>query len=1014
MRKTLRSVALAAALCAAPAIADQTPLSIIGMNYGGDPTITSGFPYATGVYPNFGRFDRLYDSIRGATAHATWWSTLNPTAGNYTFTANLDPILATEAANNRVTEYTLSGVPAYVNGSQKVSGGTQLGQFTTFLTAMMAHVAGNGQCFGYFSLWNEVNQPSTFWTGTAAEMAALSAAAYPIIKAACPRTIVLSASTTSGVDTGSSPNPSGPFQYLNAYLAACTSGCFDAVNVHGYPQVPSLQTANTSIMYAPELLANTVTNAKAVAVANGFPSGIYLDEGYACSDPASTSFPANTVAYARCQATQLVIAAFAGVKAYANSFYGAGCTIPACGNEFFSGGPRKLTPAGVAKRNMIAWLAGATPSGSFARTLGTNLITVAPNAASVATGNIGGLGGGGCPAPPAGTGSLPVGASPWGLSATASIAGGMSYYVVGSGTSGGSPYIDVRECGTDISGANSDSIRMNNFTGAAVQGDNVVISACLGLAAGSLAGISEIDLQINEYTAVPVYANEFMVQSQIQPVSTSLVPITSQCFETRYVMKAATAAFAVPYILIKHYGSIAIDATFRIGAPHLDVNSTRWSGVITKPGGYSATIAEDASGSGSITAPVGSVEWRDIFGGVYPTTAGAPIALTGSPILIENTAQTAYFPVLSAPSFVVAPSLGGSDAFPGTVAQPFATLNKCHTAMQASGTTKTCSIRGPVTTTSWTMGSNETWRNYAADPAGTAIVNSSVSRLGANANNGHNGSSNITVQGLVLNGSATDGNGLFEFDSCTGVNLWNNTYTLSGAQQAIVLFNPQNTKVQGGTFTAPGNNSTNMLSVISTDGITEQNVTLSDFTTVGSDRFVIEWIFTTPAILKNSHIDRITASGFHGTTGFGCISFVGSTSLSNTGNTVYGDTCTNTAANTELLVGIEMSVANTTYQANTINYLPFATSISQIPGGAILNNTIVMSTIFTPGGQGAYTAGGTYAPSSEWIGLNTITGSAGTNAVTGCVAGSTGYCTLGHGAYGAQPTLFSASPVYTP
>ncbi len=277
------------------------------------------------------------------------------------------------------------------------------------------------------------------------------------------------------------------------------------------------------------------------------------------------------------------------MSAYANSFFGDGCVNQtACGNEFVSSPSYlNLTKAGLAKRQIVSWLSGATFVTPYARTVGTNLITVAPNDSSVATGIIGGAGGSGCPSPPAGTGSLPTG---WALSATASIAGGMSYYVVADGTSGGLAYQDDRLCGTDTGGANFDQIRMNNFSGAATVGQNVVISACLGLAAGTLNGIQEIDLQINEYAAGPSYANQFMVQGQIQPVSTTTVPIASQCFQTRYVMQASNAAFAVPYVLIKHYGAVPIDATIRIAAPRLEVNATQWSGTITKSGGYQAVI----------------------------------------------------------------------------------------------------------------------------------------------------------------------------------------------------------------------------------------------------------------------------------------------------------------------------------------------------------------------------------------------------------------------------------------
>lgn len=997
--------------CAATA---QVPLGFVGMNYGGDPTVAPGNNgYNTGVYPNFSRFDRVYDALAngGVTPHATWWSTLQPSNTTPTWTT-LDAILSAEAAQHRAVEYTFSGVPSWVKGSQSLTTSGDRTNYTNFISAMFSHIAGDNQCFAFYSHWNEVNQPSIYWVSTAANLALATSLAYPIIKAACPHTVVLSPSITSGVDSGSSPNPDGPFQYLNDYLAAAPTAQ-DAINVHGYPMGYFSQTTDNTLRFQPENIINIITNARAVAAANSLSAlPLYIDEGYGLADPASTSEPANTAAYAQAQAAQLLIAASEAVVSYANSFWGAGCLSPstACGNEYVYAASAHLTKTGRAKRAVGAWLSGATFSTPIFRAQGANLITKAPNDGTVATGLLAGSGGAGCPSPPVGTASLP---STWALSATASVAGGMSYYVVGTGTSGGKAYLDLRICGTDTSGANSDLVRMDNFTASAAQGDDVVLASCLGVSAGDLTGVSETNLQINEYTSVPAYANEFMSLSAILPVSTASLGVASQCYQTRYTMKAATAAFAEPYIVVKHYQNVAIDVTLRVAAPHLDNGAVKWSGVITKTSGYSATLAWLANGTGTITAPSGTTDWRDIQGGVHLAGAGDSIPLTQSPILIENTLPTAYLPAQSAPGFVVSPTTpGASDSNPGTAARPFATLNKCNTAMVATPAQRICYIRGVVSTTSFHV-SLGTWTIYPGDPAGSAIINLSASRSGANAANGIGSTAGATIKNLVFNGTATDGNGMFEFDS-SSINFWGNTVTLSGAEQALVLFNPQNTKVQGGAFTAPGNNSTNMMSVISTDGITQQNVVLSDFTTVGSDRFVVEWIFTSSAAMRNSHLDRITASGFHGTTGFGCISWVGSTLAGSTGNTAYGNTCTNTAANTELLVGMEVSVANTTFQANTINYLPFATSISQIPGGAILNNVIVMSTIFTPGGQGAFTQGGTYAPSSEWIGTNTITGSVGTNAVVGCVAGTTGYCTLGHGAYGAQPTLYSQSPVYTP
>lgn len=1007
----------------------QIPPGVIGMNYGGDPTITTGFPYATGVYPVYTTFDRIYDSIHGVTAHTTWWSTLNPTAGNYLFTTLLDPILAAEAARGKTTEYTLSGVPAYVNGSQKVSGGTQLTQFGAFLTAMMTHVAGNHQCFGYFSIWNEANQPSTYWTGTASELAALAAVAYPIIKASCPNTVVLTPSVTSGVDSGSSPFPNGPFQYLAAYLAAGGAAVTDACNAHGYPEVPSLQTANPSVTLDPFLLVNTITSLKAICAAAGLSVSSYLDEGYACSDPASTTFPANTNAYAACQASQLVISAMSGIKSYANSFFGDGCTIPFCGNEYAARGPLKLTTAGLMKRNLVSWFSGATVSSAFTRTLGTNLITVAPNDASVATGALGGSTGVGCASPPGGTGSLPVGASPWALSASASIAGGLSYYVAGDGTSGGLPYIDTRVCGTDGSGAHADLIRMNNFTGAATQGQNVVIAACLGLVTGTLNGISEIDLFLQEFAAGPSALPDFMSQGQIQPVSTTIVPITQQCYQTRYVVRGATAAFIVPSIVIRHYGSIAIDATFRVANPHLDVNATHWSGVVTKPGGYSGTIVADASGAGTITAPSGTVDYRDIYGNVRRASAGQTIRFEGNaPILIESVLPKAWLPgVVNA--FVVAPSMGGSDSFPGTITQPFATLPKCHAAMQASSTTKLCYIRGAVTAARWNdtvsaMGSNETWRNYPGDPP----YSTNITITGAfNPHQiGCTSCSNLTIYGLVINGTGNAFN-LFGFFSANNVFIRDNHITNTSTQGTMSCFNWNNFYVQGNAFVASTTSTANFLSCPLTDGLTHTALNLTDNTFNGSDRIAVELQSQNGEILTNSHVDRNTFTNWGGgLTGDGsaqgCISWVGSTSASNSQNTLYGNQCLLSGSTNSTVGGYEIGLSNTLLANNVTVGVAYAFTLAAAANSSLQNNNVtipIANTAANPTGPLFY---GRNGGGGEWVGTNTVTGSS-TNSVTGCTGStaspppvSPGYCGIFPApTYGAAPPSASylPSPVWS-
>lgn len=751
-------VSLALGFASGQSEAQSVPPGFVGMNMGGDVTVAPGANgYNTGPYPNFSRFDRIYDALAngGATPHATWWSTLQPTNTTPTWTT-LDAILSAEAAKKRKTEYTFSGVPSWVNGTQNLTTSGHRASYTSFLTAMFAHIAANHQCFGFYSHWNEVNQPSTYWVGTAGDLATVAALAYPIIKAACPRTVVLSPSITSGVDTGSSPDPDGPFQYLSDYLAACPT-CQDAINVHGYPMGYFSQTTDNTLRFQPENIVNIITNALAVAGANGLGAlPLYIDEGYGLADPASTSEPANTYAYAAAQAAQLLIAASGGVSAYANSFWGAGCLSPstACGNEYANRSSANLTLAGRAKRAVGSWLAGATFPTPIARLVGSNLIAEAPNDASAAVGLLAGSGTG-CSSPPGGTGSLP---STWALSATASIAGGMSYYVVGTGTSGGKAYIDLRICGTDTSAANSDFVRMDNFTAAAAQGDDVVLAACLGLGAGSLTGVAETNLQINEYTAVPAYAGQFMSQSAILPVSTASVGVASQCYQTRYTIKDPSAALAEPYIVVKHYQNVAVDLTLRIAAPRLDNGAVTWKGAITKTGGYSATIAWVANGTGTITAPAGTTDWRGVYDGVHPVSPGDTIPLTQAPILIENTPPKWWAPV-STPAFVVT-ATGGNDLNFGTKASPFATLNKCHTAMQASATIKQCDLRaGSYSPGTLTMGVNETWTTYPGDPQNSAVI------TGASVN---------LASGVTINGISTC-NVTFDVSSTTNVTIGNSS-----------------------------------------------------------------------------------------------------------------------------------------------------------------------------------------------------------------------------------------------
>lgn len=109
--------------------------------------------------------------------------------------------------------------------------------WTTFITAMMNHYNGtNAPHVKYYEIWNEADPNSVYWTGTAAQLAQLAVAAYPIIKRDS-HSFVIAPSMAGNVDS------SGPYATLNflaAYLAAGGSQNADIAAFHGFIAVLSM------------------------------------------------------------------------------------------------------------------------------------------------------------------------------------------------------------------------------------------------------------------------------------------------------------------------------------------------------------------------------------------------------------------------------------------------------------------------------------------------------------------------------------------------------------------------------------------------------------------------------------------------------------------------------------------------------------------------------------------------------------------------------------------------------
>jgi hypothetical protein len=156
-----------------------------------------------------------------------------------------------------------------------------------------------------------------------------------------------------------------------------------------------------------------------------------------------------------------------------------------------------------------------------------------------------------------------------------------------------------------------------------------------------------------------------------------------------------------------------------------------------------------------------------------PRTASVVVSATGGgtyTVSLSGTGVTAFFVATN-----------GSDSYPGTLSQPFATLGMCQSAMRTSSTTKTCYIRAGTYTGSgigyntFTATANgfsvtealyltssdngETWSYYPPDGYNTAIFDGNAGSGGANCPQDSIGSgvqrgiygegvNNVTINGL--------------------------------------------------------------------------------------------------------------------------------------------------------------------------------------------------------------------------------------------------------------------------
>ena len=157
---------------------------------------------------------------------------------------------------------------------------------------------------------------------------------------------------------------------------------------------------------------------------------------------------------------------------------------------------------------------------------------------------------------------------------------GLTREVVGTGTENGIAYIDIRLSGTP-SAAGAYYVFFETNTGVtAATGQSWAISSYLKLASGSLTGITSFNLEMDELTSVGGFV-KLNRGSNITPTTASL--ITQRNSYAVALSGGATTARVQPMIILVLTGA-AIDVTFRIGLPQLELGAFATSVIQTSSG----------------------------------------------------------------------------------------------------------------------------------------------------------------------------------------------------------------------------------------------------------------------------------------------------------------------------------------------------------------------------------------------------------------------------------------------
>jgi hypothetical protein len=192
----------------------------------------------------------------------------------------------------------------------------------------------------------------------------------------------------------------------------------------------------------------------------------------------------------------------------------------------------------------------------------------------------------------------------WGVTAA-----GLTQTVVGTGTSKGISYIDIRLNGTTSAAFGSIYFEPSN-SAAASNSQAWTQSAYLSVVSGSTSNISYLALNIDQYSSVPTYLSSLQGASFLWSINSTLTRNTGG-----YTTNNASTAFVRPYLALSWNSGAAIDITLRIGYPQLELGSFATSVIPTT----SATVTRAADNASMVGSNFSS--WYNASQGTFVLNA---------------------------------------------------------------------------------------------------------------------------------------------------------------------------------------------------------------------------------------------------------------------------------------------------------------------------------------------------------------------------------------------------------